>query len=117
MAKKRKGAKKGSASRSNPSKAKQAKKQRQVSPVPKKRVRPSKDRSRAARKGWETRRRENPLRWGSKAIAKKRKQLKEVDNSARAIERSWKEIERKALKQRAETEAAGGEHPDITRKL
>lgn len=117
MAKKRKGAKKVSASRSRPSNGKQAKKPRPVSPVPKKRVRPSKKGSSAARKGWETRRRENPLRWGVKAIAKRRKQLKTLEFTTKDIEKGWQELERKALRQDEEARRTGGEHPLISAKL
>ena len=122
MAKKRKGAKRGSsASRSKVPQANKPKRRTPVSPAPKKRApttdKVAKSRSSAARKGWETRRRENPLRWGSRALAKKRKQLKTLEFTAADIEREWKSLERKALKQFKESEAAGGEHPEITRKL
>jgi hypothetical protein len=128
MAKKRKGAKKTSASRSKPSKAKSPKRRPPVSPTPRKTAPKGgtthKSRSRAAVRGWETRRRENPLRWGSKAIAERRGKLGEVRKAKKTleftsadIEREWRSIERKALKQRDEAEAAGGEHPLITAKL
>jgi hypothetical protein len=125
MAKKRKGAKEASASRSKPKKAKQSSKKRPVKPVspaprktaPKKGRTSKKARSRAAVRGWETRRRDNPLRWASKAIAKKRKALKTLKSSTNAIEREWRSLERKALKQQKEAEAAGGIHPDIAKKL
>src|SRR5271166_4829422 len=121
MAKKRKGAKKSvSASRSKHS-GRKVKKPRPVSPTPKKRA-PARDkvakkRSSAARKGWETRRRENPLRWGRIAIAKKSKKLKVVIGAESAMEREWREIERKAIRQKKEAEAAGGVHPTIAGKL
>lgn len=126
MAKKRKGAKRGSsASRSRPSEPK-PKKARPVAPVPRKRApakrervtAPSKsDRSSAARRGWETRRRENPLRWGREAVAKRRKNSRVVEDAHKAIEREWREIERKALRQKRRAEKAGGVHPEIARKL
>jgi hypothetical protein len=119
MAKKRKGAKRGSsASRSRPSKAVLPKKRsKPVAPAPSKSVRTFKEKSRAALRGWETRRRENPLRWGSKAIAKKRENLQKLQSSSSTIEREWAEIERKAQAQAAEAALAGGEHPAIAAKL
>jgi hypothetical protein len=124
VAKRRKGAKKVSASRSKPSKAVPPKKRKRkpVSPVPRKRApakrgRSAKELSRAARRGWETRRRENPLRWGSKAIAKRREKLQSIVSAERAIEREWKELERKAIRQKREADKAGGVHPSISRKL
>ena len=122
MAKKRKGAKKLSASGSRAKAAKPKKRKAPVSPAPRKTApkkgRTSKKaRSRAAVRGWETRRRDNPLRWASKAIAKKRKALRTLKSSTTAIEREWRSLERKALKQQKEAEAAGGVHPDIAKKL
>ena len=118
MAKKRKGAKRGSsASRSRVPKAKPKKPARPVAPVPRKRVRTPKEKSSAARRGWETRRRENPLRWGKGAIAERRKNSKVLDVTSTTIEREWREIERKALKQKKEAERAGGVHPTIAGKL
>lgn len=134
MAKRRKGAKRGtSASRSKSHKAKPkppkkpvvgVKKRRPgkpVSPVQRKRApkreKVSKKRARAARKGWETRRRENPLRWGREAIALRRQNSKVVESSTAAIEREWKRLEKKALRQAREAEKAGGIHPTIAAKL
>jgi hypothetical protein len=121
MAKRRKGAKKSSASGSRTRESKVKKRPRPVSPVQRKRAPKkgsvAKKRSSAARKGWETRRRENPLRWGREAIAERRKNSRVVDDSARAIEREWREIEQKALRQKEEAERAGGTHPEIAKKL
>lgn len=128
MAKRKKGAKKGkpSASRSKAPKAKPKvpKKRRPgkpVSPVQKKRApkkgRVSKKRSSAARKGWETRRRQNPLRWGREAVAKRKKNSRVIESSTAAIEREWKRLEKKAIRQAREAEKAGGIHPAIASKL
>ncbi len=120
MAKRRKGAKKSSASGSRTKRP--TEKKRPVSPAPKKAA-PKKggstqrSRSRAAVKGWETRRRENPLRWGVKAIAKRRKQLKTLEFTTKDIEKGWQELERKALRQDEEARRTGGEHPIISAKL
>jgi hypothetical protein len=121
MAKRRKGAKKSSASGSRTRESKVKKRPRPVSPVQRKRA-PKKGsaaakRSSAARRGWETRRRENPLRWGREAIAERRKNSRVVDESVKAIERELREIEQKALKQKDEAERAGGTHPEIAKKL
>jgi hypothetical protein len=122
--KKRKGAKREtSASRSKSSRSTPSKKwPRPVSPVPKKRApatreRTARERSSAARRGWETRRRENPLRWGRKAVVKRRENSRVVEDVHKAIEREWREIERKAIRQAKVAEKAGGIHPEIARKL
>jgi hypothetical protein len=121
VAKKRKGAKKKtSASRSKPSTA--PRKRKPVSPVPRKRApakreRTAKQRSSAARRGWETRRRENPLRWGREAVAKRQKNSRVVEDIHSKIEREWREIERKAIRQAKRAKRAGGVHPDVARKL
>ena len=120
MAKRRKGVKKSSASGSR---TKRPREKRPVAPVPKKRAPAKRERSAreltlAARKGWETRRRENPLRWGREAVAKRRENRGKLQSSESAIEREWREIERKALIQKEEAEnAPGGIHPTIAGKL
>jgi hypothetical protein len=119
MAKRRKGAKRGSsASRSKSSKAVPPKQKRKpVAPVPRKRAKVSKKGSSAARRGWETRRRENPLKWGREAVAKRREKLQSINVTASAIEKEWRSLERKAVRQKREAERAGGVHPTIAGKL
>jgi hypothetical protein len=44
--------------------------------------RSKKDRSRSSKKGWETRRKNNPLKWGKRVIAKKQAVTREIKEAA-----------------------------------
>jgi hypothetical protein len=57
-----------------------------------------KKRSRAASKGWETRRKKNPQKWGRKALAQNRKLKKQLVKAQKEIQKLRKEKKRLAKK-------------------
>lgn len=59
-----------------------------------------KQKSLSAKKGWETRRAKNPLRWGEAAIFRRREEKKELDRESKQLDQLTKEFIEQAPKQK-----------------